>query len=131
MSNKSHVGLGHHLCPVCLTRTEEVVLLDKCLKETLERDNFLGWEMCKEHKEQTDNDYVHIIIINNPESSDVNLYTADRTGITVAIRRTAFKEIFSTTSMTNIAFGTEELLEKLKAIPINPDKRPAELGGDQ
>ncbi len=131
MSNKSYVGLGHHLCPVCLVRTEEVVILDRRVKETLERDNFLGWEMCKEHAEQTANNYVHLIIIKNAEGSDVNLHTANRTGITVAIRRAAFQEIFNTTSMTNIAFGSEELLEKLEAIPVNPEKRPAELGGDQ
>ena len=49
MTEKSHVGMGHKVCPVCHKKHDEVVLLDRKLRKVIERDNFLGFELCPEH----------------------------------------------------------------------------------
>lgn len=48
--SKSYVGSGFSLCPVCGIKHDEVVLLDKRLSNSLERENFMGWAMCQEHE---------------------------------------------------------------------------------
>lgn len=116
--SKSHVGMGFKLCPVCLEKTDEVVLLDRRLKDSLERDNWMGWQMCEMHQQQTNDGYIHLIIIKNPEGSAVDLRTADRTGETVSVRRAVFQELFNTNYSGDIAFGSQDLLEKIKALPV-------------
>lgn len=58
--SKSHVGIGHKVCPVCHTRHDEVVLLDRMLRESLERETFMGFELCSEHAKMAD-EYVALV----------------------------------------------------------------------
>jgi hypothetical protein len=92
MSNKSHVGMGHYVCPYCGSKHSEVVLVNKSLKDTLERENMLGYELCEEHKLLA-KDYVLLIgITGDPNTDD----TAALTGENVAIKRGEFaNELFN------------------------------------
>ncbi len=49
MCEKSHVGLGHQLCPVCGAQHSPVVLLDKRLRPSLSHNNIIGLELCAQH----------------------------------------------------------------------------------
>jgi hypothetical protein len=46
--------MGHKVCPVCHVKHDEVVLLDTRLREVIERDNFMGFKLCKEHAAMSD-----------------------------------------------------------------------------
>ena len=85
MSNKSHVGLGHKVCPVCHVKHDEVVLLDMRLRESLPPDNFMGFELCPEHAAMSD-EYLAVVeaekkdggIALNGESMHVKWEAAER-----------------------------------------------------
>jgi hypothetical protein len=83
MSNKSHVGMGHYVCPFCYKKHSEVLLLDKHLKDTLEQDNMLGFELCDEHKLLA-KDYVLLIGTTGDPNKDPK---ATALGKNAAIRR--------------------------------------------
>lgn len=66
MTDKSHVGMGYKMCPCCHERHDEVVLLDKRLRNRLERDNFMGWALCPKHDAMKD-EYVALVeVTGNP-----------------------------------------------------------------
>lgn len=111
---KSHVGMGYEVCPICLTKHDETVLLDKRLRNTLERDNFTGFSLCPPCKELSE-EYVAIVIITDDENSKVTLQTANRTGEIIHIKRVACRKIFNM-EPRDMMWGTEELATKLKGI---------------
>ena len=111
---KSHVGMGYDVCPICGTKHNETVLLDKRLKQTLERDNFTGFSLCPPCEELKE-EYVAIVIITNDEKSKVTLQTANRTGEIIRIKHEAFKNIFNADPQ-DMVWGTEELATKLKGM---------------
>ena len=65
-TEKSHVGMGHKLCPVCGTKHDEVVLLDRRLRKSLDRDVCMGFELCPEHAKMS-GEYLSIVeAVGNP-----------------------------------------------------------------
>lgn len=118
--DKSHVGMGHDLCPVCLKSTNETVLLDKRMRPTLDRYNFTGWSMCSEHQKMLDDGYVAIVETSNPNPT---LSNAVRTGQIAHIRKSVWPEIFNTSVPEQmLCFAPKEVLEFLKTIPVAEDK---------
>lgn len=61
---KSYVAMGIHICPVCFKEhsDEGVILLDKKLENSLERNVVMGYAVCNEH---TKDGYYTLIGINN------------------------------------------------------------------
>lgn len=58
----SHVGMAHKMCPACGKKHDEIVLLDKRLRNSLPRDQCIGLELCEEHKkEAVENDITFLI----------------------------------------------------------------------
>jgi hypothetical protein len=86
MNDKSHVGMGHYMCPYCGTKHSEVVLVNKSLKDTLERENMLGYELCDEHKLLA-KDYILLIGTTADPNTDK---TALLTGENIALKRGEF-----------------------------------------
>lgn len=111
--DKSHVGMGYHVCPVCGVEHDEVVLLDKSLQKTLTRHMFVGWKMCEEHQELLDTGYVALIEVKNQPSS---LEDADRTGKTAHIRSSVWSQVFNSEAPNSpivfCAEGTIKLLQE-------------------
>lgn len=97
MSDKSHVGMGYSLCPVCGIKHSEVVLLDKRLKDTLTQHEFMGFDLCPEHEAMRE-EYIALVEIKatpqgtNAKPKDVH---NSRTGLIAHVKRPAFKEIFN------------------------------------
>lgn len=114
---KSHVGLGQSYCPVCLEITDEVVLLDKRLKNTLEQDNFMGWKPCSTHEQQFDGGYIALIETTTHNANQLN--DKGRTGNYAMIRKNVFNQIFNIPTESSIVFIAVGVLEQLKQIPVN------------
>lgn len=111
---KSHVGMGFHLCPVCGHKHDEVVLLDRGLRNSLEKENFLGWSLCPEHQKLFDDDFIALIETRN---SSNNLKDADRTGNLAHVRADAFIQVFGQTPPPGkLVFVEEGVLAKLEGM---------------
>lgn len=95
---KSHVGMGHSVCPVCGVEHDEVVLIDLRLKQTLERDNFTGFALCPEHKQKHTEGYVALVVVSYvkegvPFIEQFN--SAKRTGEMIHMKYEAAQRIFN------------------------------------
>ena len=88
---KSHVGMAHHVCPVCGTEHDPVVLLDRRLRNTLTRHEFAGWQMCPEHQQLCHDGFTALVEVTNQPQS---LADADRTGRIAHVRNTVWAQIF-------------------------------------
>lgn len=86
---KSHVGMGEYECPVCHKRHGQLVLLDTRLRNKLEPNNFLGYELCPEHKEQA-KEYLAMVEVTAP----VGEPSAAFTGQLCWVRREILPQLF-------------------------------------
>jgi hypothetical protein len=114
MSDKSHVGMGHKVCPYCGKEHSEVVLLDTHLKDTLEHSNMIGFELCDEHKLLAESHVLLISSIGDPNIDD----TVTLTGVNAAIGRTSpvlgmFKADLSKYDYLFVEPGVVKILEDL------------------
>jgi hypothetical protein len=114
MSDKSHVGMGYHLCPICYEKHDEVVLIDKHLRNTLERENFAGFELCPKHKEMA-GEYIALVEVSN-KAPVTQMHEAKPTGKVAHIRRSAWSLVFNTPChegpLAYCEAGTIDLLAK-------------------
>lgn len=91
-STKSHVGIGVTLCPVCGAEHDEVVLLDKRLKNSLNPKQIMGWGMCPEHQKLKDDGYIALVeTVNEP----ITINEADRTGQIAHVRSSVWPDLFN------------------------------------
>lgn len=91
---KSHVGTGHSVCPICGIKHDEVLLLDKRLKDTLEPSNFMGFALCPEHAAMQE-EYLALVECSNTGGAALKPQDAKRTGKICHVRRTAAARIFN------------------------------------
>jgi len=95
MTDKSYVGMGQSICPVCTKKHNEVLLIDKRLKETLTKDEHMGFELCEEHKKLYDDNYICLVGIDeNKSTQPYDIASVYRTGTFAHIRKEAFAKIF-------------------------------------
>jgi hypothetical protein len=95
--DKSHVGMGHMLCPVCWKKHDEVVLLDKRLRKTLTRDMHMGLKLCPEHEAMSSEYLALVETANVPERGKTmreEEMRFDSTCRSVQIRRSVWPHIF-------------------------------------
>ena len=108
---KSHVGMGYHLCPVCFTKHDEVVLLDTRLRNTLTREMFVGLKMCPEHQKLWDDNFIALIEVNGQPK---DFLSANRTGEVAHIRVEAFKHFFNQPAPnTGVIFVEPGVIQKI------------------
>jgi uncharacterized protein (UPF0212 family) len=115
---KSHVGMGHEVCPVCGTNHNEVVLLDRRLRKTLTSDITTGMSLCPECKSKSAEYLALVGVSNTGVSSKLNPQDAIRTGELVHIRRTVAKRIFNIPldDKLPMAFVDSEVINHLKKL---------------
>lgn len=89
---KSHAGIGVTLCPVCCAEHDEVVLLDRRLKASLEPKSVTGWDMCPEHKRLKAEGYVALVECTNQPKG---LNDAQRTGNLAHVRASVWGHLFN------------------------------------
>lgn len=110
---KSHVGLGHHICPVCGIPHDEMVLIDKYLRSTLTSNEFVGWELCSEHATQQANGYVFLVELSSqPADSSLSATWSHRTGQYVALKKEVAKQLFG--EAKEFAFCDTDLIPQLQ-----------------
>lgn len=96
MEEKSYVGMGFHVCPVCGIKHTEEVLIDKRMIATLTTNMFLGYMMCLEDKKRFDEGYIAFIECENSGVADkLKQEEAVRTGRIFHIRKEAIDKIFN------------------------------------
>lgn len=111
-SEKSHVGMGYSVCPVCGVEHDPVVLLDKRLDQTLTRHEFAGWALCAEHQKMKDEGYIALVGCSNEPKG---LADACRTGDLIHIRASAWSNIFnSPVPPKGLAFISQDAVTKLR-----------------
>lgn len=112
MTEKSHVGMGYQVCPVCLAEHDPVVLLDTRLKNSLSEKHYIGLSMCPEHQKLKDEGYVALIeTLEQPKS----IGTAKRTGNIAHVRSSVWPQIFNTPVPENMfTFALPDVMETLK-----------------
>lgn len=93
--NKSHVGMGAEICPVCGNAHSEAVLLHKQLREVFEngKTEFIGWNLCPVH-ERMKAEYVALVEVEEEPNGVNPIATAKRTGQIAHVRRIAYSKLF-------------------------------------
>jgi hypothetical protein len=95
---KSHVGMGYHVCPVCGAHHDEVVLLNKRLEATLARTQLVGYSFCAEDQKKRDEGYIALIEVIAESAPDgakkLDVKGPMRTGHIAHVRQTIWKDIF-------------------------------------
>ena len=102
MNDKSHVSLERRVCLVCGTAFDTGnILLDKCLRASLERHRSTGWGLCDEHRRLFDEGFVALVEC-DPERSGKPTGTdrlkpeaAYRTGRLAHLKREVFTGVFN------------------------------------
>lgn len=120
MTEKSHVAMGYHVCPVCLNKHTEVVVLNKKLQKTLPPKVFVGWDMCEQHAKLSTENYVHIVEVSS-EVTSMEQSVEVRTGKAASIREHVW-EHFMTVPVPKgrFAFVSPGFIDKLQEISGQP-----------
>lgn len=119
---KSHVGMGFHVCPICTVEHDEVVLLDKRLRKSLEHKNFVGWKACSNCEQKKNEGYIALVGIDPTQSKAPYLPdTVYRTGAVAHLKKHVFKDLFNAPIPDNdehMCFVDNEVIEMLQKIPV-------------
>lgn len=93
---KSYVSMERKVCPVCGAEFDSgAILLDRRLRESMERTTVTGWQLCPEHEALRADGYIALVEARAPaEGETLTMETAYRLGRVVHIRETAFKRVF-------------------------------------
>lgn len=121
-AEKSHVGMECRICLVCCKEYETgAILLDRRLKNSLERHTITGWGLCTEHDIE---DAVHLIGCKNSHSGDVmQPNDADRTGEVATIKLEAFLRVFNVPPPKGrVTFVEQGVIELLKGKQENANE---------
>lgn len=101
MNDKSHVSLEQHVCLVCGTAFDTAaILLDKRLRQCMERHTATGCGLCPEHHKLSDDGFVALVEC-DPQRSGAQAggrmkpEQAYRTGRLARLRRTIFATVFN------------------------------------
>ena len=95
--SKSHIGIGHSVCPICGTTHSEIVLMQTRMDmpPTLDKDNFVEFDLCPEHKAMAD-EYLALVECSNADvGSSLHPKDAVRTGNICHVRRSVADNIFN------------------------------------
>lgn len=124
MTEKSYVGMGYSICPICGTKHDEVVLLDRHLKQSLEREQCMGLALCPEHEAMKE-EFLALVEVNNVRAtggSRLNPEDANRTGQVAHVKREVLGQLFDVAITDDIPMVYVEVgvIDALKA-RIKPD----------
>lgn len=102
MNDKSHVSLEQHVCLVCGVRFDTGnVLLDRCLRASMEYHTVTGWGLCPEHQELADDGFVALVECDPQRSgaaagaARMKPEQAYRTGRLAHLKREVFARVFN------------------------------------
>ncbi len=127
---KSYVGMLHEHCPVCLNKdeTKSSILLDKRMRNSLEKDNnVIANEPCEKCGNLLKQDMIALVVISNSTSDKrerLDQKDADRTGEIIWLKKHVFREVFNLPGEVvegHMAFIDVEVRDKLKSMVADSD----------
>ena len=117
---KSYVSMGMHICPICGKKHEaNEILLDRRIKDSLERETITGYGLCEECKKNTDKGYVALVSIDaeksetNPDGT-INISSAYRTGKLLFLRKEVASKMFNAEIKTEMVFVDDEVINHIE-----------------
>jgi len=113
---KSYVGMGHSVCPVCGASHDEVILLNKRLRDTFEEGENLAlqWDLCPEHLKMKNDGYIALVECKNEPHI---LEEAIRTGNIAHVRRSSWGNIFDIPAPKGpLTFVQEGVIQQLQSL---------------
>lgn len=123
MSEKSYVGMGFYVCPICGNKHGEEVLIGRRMKPTLTTDMYLGQSMCSEDQKKFDEGFIAFVECENSDSTKDKLKQEEavRTGRIFHIRKDAIDKIFNTLPIeTPFVFCQKEVGDMLVEMVTEP-----------
>lgn len=131
--SKSHVSIEQHVCIVTGKPYDTGgLLLDKQLKNSLERKTVTNYGISPEVQEKIDKGYVPLVVI-DPEKSDIGSEgnidpkTAYRTGEIAYVKESFLLQVYDVEEIkTPFIFTDEETVKKLRNIYENALKNNEE-----
>lgn len=95
--SKSHVGLGYTVCPVCLEKSADEILMDKKGRERFASDKkyFLGLEFCKKHQDLINQGLIAVLVLRKKPTKEDTFFTIDRTGDVFFVPEDIFLAMFN------------------------------------
>lgn len=99
-SEKSHVSMEQHVCPVCgKTFDTGAILLDKRLRKSLEHTTLTGNSLCPDDQEKYDAGYIALVGCDPSKTTVINGRVepgnAYRTGNVAHLRREVWQRVFN------------------------------------
>lgn len=114
MPEKSHVGMLHHVCPVCSNTASTDILLDRRLKNSLDKDNYvLSEKLCDNCTEMRKTHIALVEANNGPFGDRLNPHEANRTGRHAFLRLEVFSQMFGQEATTPYVFCDTEVMDRL------------------
>ena len=97
MSEKSYVGIGYYICPVCGNEHGNEILMDRRMKATLTQHEYLGQQMCPEDQKKFNKGFIAFVECENSDSTKDKLKQEEavRTGRIFHIQKDAIGKIFN------------------------------------
>lgn len=93
--DKSHVSLEQKVCPVCgVTFDSGAILLDRRLRQSMERTTITGWDLCPDHQAKYDEGFIALVECDEAKGSGNKPDEVWRTGPIVHIKQEAFDRVF-------------------------------------
>lgn len=119
MNDKSYVGLGVNVCPICYEQHNETVLLDRRLQNSLPHKMRTGWALCPKHEAMKE-EYVALVEVSNPNPRSPD--DAVPTGNYAHVRRTVAAQLFNVpVGAFPFVYVEVGVLDKLQALSSKID----------
>lgn len=118
--SKSYVSMEQKQCLVCGTVYDSgSILLDRRLRQSMERNTITGTGLCPEHQELYDKGYIALVEATSPShGANIKPEDAIRTGVICHLNREAADNIFNIELPKTIpmVFVEPGVIEKLQAM---------------
>lgn len=130
---KSYVSMERKVCPVCGKEFDSgAILLDRRLKNSMERYTTTGYDMCEEHTKLWKDGYMALVVVDETKSkaSDVKdkvyrmqMEDAYRTGEIIHMKSVVFAELFNAPVQPMVFIDTKaaEIIKGMVPKQVIPD----------
>ena len=135
MTDKSHVSMEQHRCIVCGQEYDTgAILLDRRLRDSLERTTLTGNGLCPEHEQLHDDGYVALVECDQErtrtDGDTVKPENAYRTGNIAHVRRSVWPHIFDSEAPTKDGEPLPMVFIEIGVIAELQKKQPEATNGD-
>ena len=118
---KSYVSLDTKVCPICTKKHSVGIILDKRLKETLERNTITGYETCAECTTHIENNFIAFVSVDIEKSTrnsneHLSVEGAYRTGRIAWLKKSVAEQIFNHKINSPMVFASDQLIDTLEKL---------------